>query len=432
MKRKKGSDGKKGINRRQFIKTTGLGLAAAGLSTVAPKLVKHARAAEKDHLLVGYVNPTTGPLAAFGEPTPWVDELCLDEINKKGGVYIDKLGKSVPVKWVNLDSQSNPTTAAELANRLVMKDKVDILMPCHTPDTVNPVCAVAERTKTPCIAVDAPFDDWMMGGPYKWSFLHFWSVKDGIFPVYTGMWDKLSTNKVVGGLWPNDPDGTGWSEYFGEHAPKKGYQVIDLGRFPFMQKDFGTHINAFKSKKAEIVTGVLIPPDFTTALRQFKQMGFGPKVITMGKAILFPSAVEALGSGLGPGLTTEIWWSPHHPFKSSLTGMSTKELCDNWEAKTKKQWTPPIGFKYSGWELVFDVMNRAKSFDKETIRKAMKDTKMDSIVGPVKYDDNNHSPTPLVGGQWVKGDKWPFELRIVYNDTAPDIPLTGTLTEMKW
>ena len=423
---------KKGLNRRQFIKTAGIGVAAAGLTTVAPKLVRPARAADKDHVLVGYINPSTGPLAAFGAPTPWADEQCLDAINKKGGVYIDSLGKSVPVKWVNLDSQSNPTMAAELANRLVMKDKVDILMPCHTPDTVNPACAVAERTKTPCIAVDAPFDDWMMGGPYKWSFLHFWSVKDGIFPVYTGMWEQLSTNKMVGGLWPNDPDGTGWSEYFGANAPKLGYNVVDLGRFPFMQKDFGTHINAFKNKKVEIVTGVLIPPDFTTALRQFKQMGFAPKVITMGKAILFPSAVEALGSGLGPGLTTEIWWSPHHPFSSSLTGQSAADLCGLWEKDTAKQWTPPIGFKHSAWELVFDVMNRAKSFDKETIRKAMADTNMNSIVGPVKYNKDNHSPTPLVGGQWVKGEKWPFELKIVFNKTAPNIPLTGELTPMKW
>ncbi len=432
MKETVSKDKGKKIKRRDFLKTTGLGLAVAGASVVVPGFSRRAFAAKKDYLLVGYINPKTGPLAAFGAPTPWADDQCLEAINKKGGVYIDELGKSVPVKWVNVDSQSNPTKAAELAARLVMKDKVDILMPCHTPDTVNPVCAVAERTKTPCIAVDAPFDDWMIGGPYKWSFLHFWSVKDGIFPVYTGMWGELQTNKVVGGLWPNDPDGTGWAEHFGKNAPKKGYQVIDLGRFPFMQKDFGTQISAFKNKKAEIVTGVLIPPDFTTALRQFVQMGYKPKIITMGKAILFPSAVEALGSGLGPGLTTEVWWSPYHPFKSSLTGASSKALCDQWEAQTKKQWTPPIGFKHSAWEIVYDVMNRAKSFDKNKIRKALADTNMNSIVGPVKYNDKNHSPTPLVGGQWVKGDKWPFELKIVYNKTAPNIPLTGKLAPMQW
>ncbi len=33
----------------------------------------------------------------------------------------------------------------------------------------------------------------------------------------------------------------------------------------------------------------------------------------------------------------------------------------------------------------------------------------------------NVSKTPLVGGQWVKGEKYPFDLKIVTNVTAPEI-----------
>ena len=31
---------------------------------------------------------------------------------------------------------------------------------------------------------------------------------------------------------------------------------------------------------------------------------------------------------IGYGLTTEVWWSPSHPFKSSLNGMSAKALAE--------------------------------------------------------------------------------------------------------
>jgi hypothetical protein len=33
-----------------------------------------------------------------------------------------------------------------------------------------------------------------------------------------------------------------------------------------------------------------------------------------------------------------------------------------------------------------------------------------------------------VGGQWVKGTKWPWELQIVYNKENPHIPTMGEMT----
>jgi branched-chain amino acid transport system substrate-binding protein len=420
------------ITRREFIRDVGVGAAAVGVATALPGLVRPAKAAPRDYILIGYVNPSTGPLAAFGEPSPWADDRALKKINEGGGILLKEHGKKFPVRYKLVDSESDPTKAAELASKLILDDKVDLIMPAHTPDTVNPVSAVAERFKVPCICIDAPVEDWLMGGPYHWSLLHFWSAEHDITDVYFGMWDALQTNKVVGGLWPNDPDGVGWAEFFGKQGPKRGYKIIDMGRFPFMMKDFGTHVDAFKKANVEIVTGVLIPPDFALALRQIHQYGFKPKVITMGKAILFPSAVEALGENIGQGLTTELWWSPFHPFKSSLTGETTKQLCDAWETETKRQWTPPIGYKHSGWELIHDIFTRAGTLDKEKVRKAIADTNLNTIVGPVKYNDKNYSRTPLVGAQWVKGDKWKWEQKIVYNKSYPSIPLTGSLKTISY
>ena len=64
--------------------------------------------------------------------------------------------------------------------------------------------------------------------------------------------------------------------------------------------------------------------DFWT---QAAQQGYKPKTIVVGRATLFPSAVEALGP-LAKYLSIEIWWSPAHPFKSSLTGQSSRQVCD--------------------------------------------------------------------------------------------------------
>jgi branched-chain amino acid transport system substrate-binding protein len=415
----------KSISRRKFIKTTAMAGAAVGATSLLPPFVRNAAAA-RDHILIGHPNPSTGPLADFGEASPWADERAIAAINKDGGIFIKEAGKKLPVKVRIVDTQSDPTKAGEAASKLILKDKVDLMVVMHTPDTVNPVTAMCERYEMPCISLDAPVEAWLSGGPYEWSFHAFWTI-DTLSDIYIGMWEEFADkhSKVVGGLWPNDPDGKAWAPIFTDKLKAKGWDVVDPGRFPYFLKDFSSQISAFKKAGADILTGVLIPPDWTTAWRQCHQQGYIPKIASIGKAILFPSAVEALGGDLPLGLSTEIWWSPNHPFKSSLTGESAMDLCDAWTKEKNKIWNQPIGFKYAGFEIAADVLKRAQSLDKEAIREAIKQTDMNSIVGHIKYNDKNYSPTPLVGGQWIKGKKYPWEIQIVYNKLAPEIPLTA-------
>jgi branched-chain amino acid transport system substrate-binding protein len=175
---------------------------------------------------------------------------------------------------------------------------------------------------------------------------------------------------------------------------------------------------------------VVIPPDAKTFLTQARQQGFKPKVITLGKALLFPGAIEALGE-LGYGLSTEVWWTPSHPFTSSLTKQSAKALAQAYETDTKKQWTQPIGFAHALFEVAASALSRAKSLKAGDVRDAVAATAIDSVVGPVKWGGQgpfkNVSKTPLVLGQWVKGSKYKVELVIVNNEAAKNIPTGGTL-----
>jgi branched-chain amino acid transport system substrate-binding protein len=429
MSHKKNKGGERGFTRREFLKTTGVAGAALGVTAAVPSLVKNVHAQQKkDFILIGHPNPSTGPLAGFGEASPWADDKAVNAINKAGGIYIKEYDKKLPVKLKLVDTESDPTKAAELASKLILGDKVDLMVVMHTPDTVNPVSAMCERYKMPCISLDNPVEPWLTGGPYKYSYHAFWTV-DTVTDLFSGIWDEYAgkTNKVVGGLFPNDPDGTAWVGVFTKKLPAKGYKFVDPGRFPYMQKDFTTMISLFKKENVDILTGCLIPPDWITAWKQCHQQGFVPKIATIAKACLFPADVNAQGGDLPSGITTEVWWSPNHPIKSSLTGETAKDLCDAWTTETKKPWTQPIGFKYAGFEIAADVLKRAQTLDKEKVREALAKTDLNTIVGHIKYNDKNYSETPLVGGQWVKGKKWPWELELVYNKLSPSIKTTAQM-----
>jgi len=412
--------------RRELLKAA----AAASTLSALPSLAFGQGTAIK----IGYVSPQTGPLAPFGEADKFVIEQMRTAF--KGGITVG--GKKVALQIVLKDSQSNPNRAGEVANDLLLKDKVNLVLTAGTPETANPVSDACELNEVPCISSVVPWQPWFFGRKgdpakgFNWTYHFFWGLED-VIANFTNGWKSVQTNKKVGGLFPNDGDGNAWGDKelgFPKPLASMGFTLVDPGRFQNLTQDFSAQIAAFKKDGIDIVTGVVIPPDAKTFLTQAKQQGFKPKVVTLGKALLFPGAIEALGD-LGDGLTTEVWWAPSHPFKSSLTGQPAKALADAYESATKKQWTQPIGFAHALFEVAADALKRAKDASASGIRDAVSATKLATVVGDVKWGGQgpfrNVAKTPLVLGQWVKGKKYKYELVLVNNEAAPNIPAAGKM-----
>jgi branched-chain amino acid transport system substrate-binding protein len=305
---------------------------------------------------------------------------------------------------------------------------------------INPVADQCEANGVPCLSTLAPWQPYFFprgGDPavgFDWTYHFFWGA-DQLVAVFGDLWKSVDTDKTVGLLCPNDPDGNALADPktgFPAGVSALGYKLVDPGRFQTLSDDFSSVIGQMKDGGVEIVAGIPIPPDFATFWTQAKQQGFNPKLVTMAKAVLFSSAVEALGN-IGDGLASEVWWTPNHPFSSSLTGETAKDLSDKYEASTGKQWTQFVGFVHALFEVCFDVLSRAGSTDKQAIADAAQATQLDTMVGPIAYGKKglpkNISPTSLVGGQWQKqsGGKFPFELLVVNNTQSPEIPVNGTL-----
>jgi branched-chain amino acid transport system substrate-binding protein len=416
--------------RRDFLRFAGGAAVAAGAMSFG--VAGCARKAET--IRIGYVSPQTGPLAAFGE----ADNYVLGGVREalKEGVKVG--GTAYQIEILVKDSQSNPNRAAEVAGDLILKDKIDLMVVASTPETTNPVSDQCELNEIPCISTVAPWQPWFFtrgGKPeqgFNWTYHFFWGLED-IIAVFTNMWKSIPTNRKVGGLFPNDGDGNAWGDPnigFPKPLANLGFSLLDPGRYQNLTADFSAQIAAFKKGNCEIVTGVVIPPDFKTFWTQARQQGYKPKIASVGKALLFPAAVEAIGD-IANGLSTEVWWSPSHPFKSSLTGRSAQQLAEGYESSTSKQWTQPIGFVHALFEVAVDTLKRTSDVkSKAAIRDALVATRLDTIVGPISWGSGpvkNVAKTPLVGGQWVKGQKHMFDLVIVNNLTAPSIPTGGQL-----
>lgn len=400
--------------------TTGGGTPTTAATTVSTE------AEVGREILVGYVTPVTGPLAAFGE----ADAYCVSrwqEAADEGLLCGD--GRVHPVRIIARDCQSDSNRAAQVTGDLINNDKVDVMMAASTADTTVPVSDTCEASGMPCVCTDTPWQPWFFGRQgnpqtgFTWTYLSFWGIEDNLANS-VATWDQISTNKKVGVMWSNSADGLasadpeqGWPPFM----TQAGYTIADPGRYQEGTEDYTAQISLFKKEACEIIAGTMSPPDMITFLKQSIQQGLAPKITTVERASLFPSVMEATGS-TGYGVTNGSWWHPTYPFTSSLTGESCQEFADGYEAATGKQWTQAL-LHYQVFEIVANALKTTKDLDsKDQIVQAIKTGALDTLVGPVDFSKGpmpNVSKTPLTEGQWVPGTKYKYDLLIVNNTTAP-------------
>jgi branched-chain amino acid transport system substrate-binding protein len=294
---------------------------------------------------------------------------------------------------------------------------------------VSPVAAACERYKVPCVSTMMPVEMFLLGGSFTWAFDASFSVGD-YMASFLQMWENVKTNKIVGLLAQNDPDGVAWADASNRDLKSAGYKVIDIGRFPPGTMDYGTILTGWKKENVEIMFANMSPPDFARVWRQAFREGFLPKIATIGRAAMFPAAIEALGGDIGLGVSSEALWHPSYSFKSSLTGETAKQVSDAYEAQSGKQWIVSLGGCYSGFEIVADVLKRAQTLDKEALRKAFAATNLNTLQGPTKFNEKNVAVTPTGGLQWIKGKKFPYDCLLVSNGNYKMLPVEAKLASI--
>jgi branched-chain amino acid transport system substrate-binding protein len=427
----KSSATRSGVSRRQLLATAGAGaiaLAAGGRRAFA----------DDAPLKIGFISPRSGALGGFGEG----DGFILDSARKALAKGFSAGGKTYQVTIIDQDTQSDPARAAQLAKDLINNQGIDMMLTTSTPETTNPVADACEAAGVPCLATVVPWESFYFGrgakpgqpSPFKWTYV--FSFGTGTFAkTYLSMWDKIPTNKKVGALYPNDADGNAIRAALAPLLEKGGYTIVDPGPYEDGTTDYASQIALFKKEKCEIFNTFPIPPDFAAFWRQAAQQGYTKtvKIAQIAKTGLFPSQVEALGN-LGNNLATAAYWHPTFPYKSSLTGVSSKDLADGYEKATGKQWQQQVGASMSLLDAGFAALGAASDAkDKAAVAKALSTLNTVTTVGKVDFTSGpfpNVSEAPIIGSQWVKapsGSKFKYDLVIVDNATDPNVPIAAKL-----
>jgi branched-chain amino acid transport system substrate-binding protein len=433
--------GAAGVTRRRVLRMLAAApaLAAGGLTAACGSAAPAGRVPGTDGTIrIGYVTPATGALASFGAADRFVIGAMTQHFTQNP---ITVGGRTYAVEVVAPDSQSNVDRAADLADDLILNGDVQLMVVAGGAETATPISDRCEASGMPCIATGTPWEPWFFGragrpdAPFRWTYTFFWGLGQ-VEDVYADMWDEVGTNKVCAGLWPDDSDGRAWGDPTGGFPAaqaRHGYRFVDTSPYVAGTQNFARLIDTFRAADPDVLVGVPAATDFTAFWKQAALRNFQPKIATIGKALLFPSGVEALGR-LGANLGTEVWWSPRHPFVSSLTGQSAQQLADAYTVATGQQWVQPLGFAHALFEVAARAFAAVPTIDDRVgLAAAIRQMKINTVVGPLDWTSGpvpNVATTPLVGGQWRAGTNSPFELTIVNNRRFPSIPTAGPVESL--
>jgi branched-chain amino acid transport system substrate-binding protein len=430
------------ITRREMLKGTGLVLGGLAVPGFLEACLTSTPTTQSGSIKIGFVSPITGPASGFGEPDSYAIGLAKNAF--KNGLTVG--GTNYSVEIVSRDGQSTPSVGASVAQDLIQNQKVDLMLATSTPETVNPVSDACEAAGVPCISTVVPWEAWYLGrgakpgqpSPFKYTF-HFCFGVEQFFNAYTHLWPQVTTNKKVGVMYPNDADGNAIRGALGPLLKQAGYTIVDPGAYEDGTNDYTAQIQKFISEDCQIFNTFPIPPDFATFWRQAAQQGYTKhvKIGQIAKTGLFPSQVSSLGS-IGNGLASGVYWAPTWPYKSSLTGISSKDLASGYETSSGKQWNQQLGPSLALFDVAQAVLKASGNpKDKAKVADAMKTLAVDTPIGHLDWSKPatlagaavpNVVAAPIIGGQWKQNiSKWPVDFVICENSSDSNVPVASTL-----
>jgi branched-chain amino acid transport system substrate-binding protein len=270
----------------------GLMLGAAG-AIAAPYVVRDAVAQGKA-VNVGVILPLSGANAQFGINSRNGIELVADEINAAGG--IKALG-GARINLVVADSTSTPTTAANVAQRLLTQNDVVAILGAFASSLTIAISEVTERRGVPLLTMS--FSDQITGRGFENIFQVVAKASvigkaqfDGTVAIAASAGQKLERVAI---MYEDTAYGTSQAGGLREGAKAAGVQIVMDDAYPLGITDVTPLINKLRASGAQAVFPVSYLNDSLQIIRAMRQQRITIPAIGGAAGYVIPDFEKGLG-----------------------------------------------------------------------------------------------------------------------------------------
>jgi branched-chain amino acid transport system substrate-binding protein len=329
----------------------------------------------------------TGTLATFGIDQQIGYQHEADLINSQGGLEVG--GTKHKIQLTILDNKSDPATAGNQIQTLILQNGVKALVGPCAPDFVIPQALIADRNRIPYVDTCSPQEAFLAGNPagWKYSYVSFFDEHQQALNMVSNA-ASVKSNKKIALFTDTEPDGKTERPLYKTQITQHGLTLAGDYTFPPGTSDFSSFINSAKSAGAQLVIAQMVPPDAIALLKQMKSLGFHPAVLDISKGADIANWLQVTGP-LGNGTTFDQEYQPQlNPEAIALTKAMLPKM------KT----TVGVGAAASAvaaFEIVTNAMQKAGSTDPQKVNQAIASQPVTTVQGPVSFGANHVNKTPV-------------------------------------
>jgi branched-chain amino acid transport system substrate-binding protein len=365
----------------------GVGLASLPLPAAAQTPIK-----------IGASMSVTGTYAKPGTYQKEGYDVCIDELNAKGGL----LGRKVEL--VIYDDQSQPATAVKLYEKLITEDKVDAVMGPYSSAVSEAVANVTEKYKKVMVAPLAATTSIFKKGR-KYIFMVITPAEnylDGLIDMAAKR--GLKTVAIINEdtLFPKaSAAGTV------EAARKRGMQVVLQEAYPKGNTDFSALLVKIKAANPDVIAAGTYFDDAVAITRQMKELNVNPKMFGLTVGGDLPEFYDLLKQN-AEYVYGSTQWDDVLPYPGA------KEFLAAYTKKFKHEPSYHAAAGYAGCLLYGEAVKRAGTLDADKVREQLLKMETKTAFGDYKVDaDGFQVAHKMVMLQWQDGKRvvvWPDDL----------------------
>jgi branched-chain amino acid transport system substrate-binding protein len=340
----------------------------------------------------------TGTYAKLGKNQHEGYQLCIKELNAKGGL----LGRKLDL--VVYDDQSLPPTAVRLYEKLITEDKVDVVMGPYSSGITESVAGISEKYKNVMVSpLAATTSIFRQGRKYIFMVISPAEVyleglvdmaaKRGLKTIAIVNEDTLFPKATVAGT--------------ADLAKKRGLQIVLQESYPKGNTDFSAMLVKIKAANPDVIAAATYFDDAVAITRQMKELNVNPKMfgVTVGGDIpefytlLKQNAEYVYGS---------TQWDEALPYPGQ------KEFLAAYAKKFKHEPSYHAAAGYAGCLIYAEAAKRAKSLDSDLVRAELLKLKIRTAFGDYAVDQDGFQIShKMVMIQWQDAKRlvvWPDDL----------------------
>ncbi len=223
----------------------------------------YGKALASDTVKIGSFLAVTGPASFLGDPELKTLQMYIDEINAKGGID----GKKI--EFIHYDTKGKAKEAKNFVNRLIKKDKVDVIIGGTTSGNTLAVIDIVQKAKVPLISLAGSVK--IIEPVKKWVFKTPHTDRMAAEKIFQDM-KKRGITKIALITGNGGFDKSGRAQCFAL-APKYGIEIVADEKYGNADTDMTTQLTKIRGTDAQAILNFGFGKAPAIVVKNIRQLG---------------------------------------------------------------------------------------------------------------------------------------------------------------